>query len=98
MLWLRRARVGFHCLNTSDANSSSFAHCNKHARVIKEVAMAAKASDNGVANYCETRSVENCTTKEIPRMVIVSIVTVDDDSRKNISKARKLDSIKLILP
>jgi hypothetical protein len=60
--------------------------------------MAAKASDNGVANYCETRSVENCTTKEIPRMVIVSIVTVDDDSRKNISKARKLDSIKLILP
>jgi hypothetical protein len=90
-------RTSFHCLNTSNASSSSLAHTYKHSCVIEIIAMPAKASNNGIANHCPARPVENCSSNEISCMVIVSVVTINYNGRENIGEARKLDCIELVL-
>jgi hypothetical protein len=56
---------------------------NSLAVVTMPRAKPAKASNNSIANHCQTRPVENCSSNELSCMVIFNVAVIDDDSRKN---------------
>lgn len=71
---------------------------NQHSRVVEIIAVAAKSSNDTIANHSQTGSLQKCSTNKVARIVVVRIVTINYNwIARNVSQGRKLDSVELVL-